>query len=76
MSTGPSGEAVPRRVEPAAATLMLRVQTVFRVTDEQHGQAVAAKMIDRAHEIANLPECECDVDVSVDWASPDPPVEL
>jgi hypothetical protein len=63
-------------VEPAAATMMLRVQTVFRVTDEQHGQTVAAKMIDRAHEIANLPECECDVDVSVEWASPDSPVEL
>jgi hypothetical protein len=22
-------------------------------------------MVDRAHEIANLPECECDVDVSI-----------
>ncbi len=48
---------------------MLRVETVFRVTDELHGQAVAAKMIDRAHEIANLPEC--DVDVSVEWVRPD-----
>jgi tripeptide aminopeptidase len=44
---------------------MLRVETVFRVTDELHGQTVAAKMIDRAHEIANLPECECDVDIGV-----------
>jgi hypothetical protein len=50
---------------------MLRVETVFRVADEAHGQAVAAKMIDRAHEIANLPECECDVDVSVEWSRPD-----
>jgi hypothetical protein len=49
---------------------MLRVQTVFRVSDEQHGQIVAAKLIDRAHEIANLPECECDVDVSVEWIGP------
>jgi hypothetical protein len=47
---------------------MLRVETIFRVTDELHGQAVAAKLIDRVHEIANLPECECDVDVSVEWA--------
>jgi hypothetical protein len=50
---------------------MLRVETIFRVTDEQHGQAVAAKLIDRAHEIANLPECECDVDVCVEWVRAD-----
>ena len=49
---------------------MLRVETIFRVTDEQHGQTVAAKLIDRAHEIANLTECECDVDVSVEWIRP------
>jgi hypothetical protein len=63
----PAGETL-RSVEPAAAH-MLRVETVFRVADELHGQAVAAKMIDRAHEIANLPEC--DVDVSVEWVRPD-----
>ena len=39
--------------------------------DEELGQTVAAKLIDRAHEIANLPECECDVDVSVEWIRPD-----
>ena len=50
---------------------MLRVETIFRVTDELHGQAVAAKLIDRVHEIANLPECECDVDVSVEWVRPE-----
>jgi hypothetical protein len=50
---------------------MLRVESVFRVTDELHGQTIAAKLIDRVHEIANLPECECDVDVSVEWVKPD-----
>jgi hypothetical protein len=70
VSTDSLGEQGPRAVEPDAA-LMLRVETVFRVTDEPHGQRVAAKMIDRAHEIANLPECECDVDVSVEWLRPD-----
>jgi hypothetical protein len=50
---------------------MLRVETVFRVADELQGQTVAAKLIDRVHEIANLPECECDVDVSVEWARAD-----
>ena len=38
-----------------------------------HG--VAAKLIDRAHELANSPECECDVDVSVEWVRPDDPVD-
>jgi hypothetical protein len=47
----------------------LRVQAVFHVADDQQAQAVAAKLIDRAHEIANLPEYECDVDVSVELAS-------
>jgi hypothetical protein len=57
------------------ADRMLRVQTIFRVTDEQLGQAVAAKLIDRAQEIANLTECECDVDVSVEWIRSDDPAD-
>jgi len=61
-------------VEPGADR-MLQVETVFRVEDELHGQTVAAKMIDRVHEIANLPECECDVDVSVKWVAPDGPAD-
>ncbi len=55
------------RPEPLGA---LRVQALFRVSGEQAAQAVAAKMIDSAHEIANLPDCECDVDVSVEWEPP------
>jgi hypothetical protein len=47
-------------------THTLSVRAVFRLVDERHAQQVAAGMIDRAHEIANLPECECDVDVSVE----------
>jgi hypothetical protein len=49
---------------------LLRVETVFHLADESQGQAVAAKLIDRAHELANSPECECDVDVSVEWIRP------
>jgi hypothetical protein len=49
----------------------VRVQAVFHVLDDQQAQAVAAKMVDRAHEIANLPECECDVDVSIQRTRPD-----
>ncbi len=44
----------------------VRVQAVFHVADDRQAQAVAARMVDRAHEIANLPECECDVDVSIE----------
>jgi hypothetical protein len=43
----------------------LRVEAVFRDLAQENMQTVAAAMIDRAHELANLPECECDVDVSV-----------
>jgi hypothetical protein len=63
-----------QRVE-LGADRMLRVETVFRVADELQGQTVAAKLIDRAHEIANLPECECDVDVSVEWIQPEHPAD-
>jgi hypothetical protein len=51
------------------------VETVFHLADESQGQAVAAKLIDRAHELANSPECECDVDVSVEWVRPDDPAD-
>ena len=53
----------------------LRVETVFHVADESQGQAVAAKLIDRAHELANSPECECDVDVSVEWVRSEDPAD-
>jgi hypothetical protein len=48
----------------------VRVQAVFHVSSEAQAQTVAARMVDRAHEIANLPECECDVDVSIERESP------
>jgi hypothetical protein len=48
----------------------VRVQVVFHVVDDQQAEVVAARMVDRAHEIANLPECECDVDVSIERARP------
>jgi hypothetical protein len=45
------------------------VEVIFHVEDEQHGRSLAERMIDRAQEIANLPECECDLDVNVRWSS-------
>ncbi|MGA9876191.1 MAG: hypothetical protein WBQ21_10310 [Solirubrobacteraceae bacterium] len=49
----------------------LCVQVVFHIDDGQKAQSAAARMIDSAHQIANLPECECDVDVSVELVQPD-----
>lgn len=43
----------------------VHIQVTFHATGERHAQTLASKLIDSAHEIANLPECECDVDVSV-----------
>jgi hypothetical protein len=51
----------------------LRVEAVFRELGEHQLEAVAAAMIDRAHELANRPECECDVDVSVERGAPGSP---
>jgi hypothetical protein len=36
-----------------------------RSSGDARAHAVAATLIDRVHEAANLPECECDADVSV-----------
>lgn len=57
--------------ETPTGTCALRVQIVFHLADDQQSQSVAARMIDSAHEIANLPECECDVDVSVELTNAD-----
>jgi hypothetical protein len=52
------------------STHTVRVQVSFHTADERQAQTVAAKLIDSAHEIANLPECECDVDVSIETSPP------
>lgn len=53
-----------------AAEPRLRVQAVFAVRGENEEQAyaVAAELIDRLNAVANLPECECDLDISVERA--------
>jgi hypothetical protein len=53
----------------AARTHTVHIQVSFHAADERQAQTLAAKLIDSAHEIANLPECECDVDVSVETSS-------
>jgi hypothetical protein len=61
-------EAREGAAPPAFCTL--RVEAVFRELGEQQLETVAAAMIDRAHELANRPECECDVDVSIERGAP------
>ncbi len=51
------------------STHTVHIQVSFHAADESQAQTLAAKLIDSAHEIANLPECECDVDVSVETSS-------
>jgi len=36
-----------------------------RSLDEAHAETTVAEVVDRLHEAANLPECECDVDIAV-----------
>ena len=66
----PTGRPSARGGVAPGAGRTLRVEAVFKDVDEPHVQVLAAEMIDRAHQLANRPECECDVDVSVQWASP------
>ncbi len=48
----------------------LRVQAIFAVRgdDEERAYAIATELIDRLNAVANLPECECDLDISVERA--------
>lgn len=72
----PAGKAralsasAPRAGAPSAA---LCVRAVFHGLDERQAQAIAAELIARAHELANQPDSECDVDVSVELASESSP---
>jgi hypothetical protein len=59
-----------------APQVRLRVEAVFHGVDEDHAQTIAAELIDRAHELANLPDRQCDVDVSVVETAEDGDVEL
>ena len=50
---------------------MLRVEAVFHDVAAEQADTIAAELIARAHELANLPECGCDVDVNVRVSSSD-----
>jgi len=48
-------------VVPERCALLAEVRGV----DDEHGEALAGEIVERLHEAANRPECECDVDISV-----------
>jgi tripeptide aminopeptidase len=48
-------------VVPERCTLLAEVRSL----DDQVAEAVVAELVDRVHEAANLPECDCDVDIDV-----------
>jgi hypothetical protein len=50
---------------------VLRVEAVFHDITTEQADTIAAEMIARAHELANLPECGCDVDVNVQVSPPE-----
>jgi hypothetical protein len=56
---------------PFGAPATLRVQAVFHELEPHKAEKIASEMIARAHELANLPECECDVDVNVESVVPE-----
>jgi hypothetical protein len=50
---------------------VLRVEAVFHDVATEQADTIAAELIARAHELANLPECGCDVDVNVQQSPPE-----
>ncbi|HWY18477.1 MAG TPA: hypothetical protein VNY27_07175 [Solirubrobacteraceae bacterium] len=50
---------------------VLRVEAVFHDVASEQADTIAAELIARAHELANLPECGCDVDVNVQQSPPE-----
>jgi hypothetical protein len=60
-------------VRPGAVSApgVLRVEAVFHGIASEQADTIAAEMIGRAHELANLPEYACDVDVNVRRSPPE-----
>jgi tripeptide aminopeptidase len=48
-------------VVPECCSVLAEVRSL----DGRRAEALAGEIVDRAHEAANLPECECDVDIDV-----------
>ncbi|HEY2537183.1 MAG TPA: hypothetical protein VGI24_09405 [Solirubrobacteraceae bacterium] len=60
--SGDVGADVPSAL---GATAALHVEAVFHDLAPEQADAISAELIARAHELANMPEHGCDVDVNV-----------
>jgi hypothetical protein len=60
--------------QPGCGEPGLTVRVRFKLAGESAARELAARLIERAHELANLPESECDVDVDVEWLAPPQPL--
>lgn len=65
-----SGAALSGDLDRGAAVAagepsVLRVEAVFHGLLPEQADTIAAELIARAHELANMPEHGCDVDVNV-----------
>ncbi len=63
--TGLSGDLRPGAPVTPSESGTLRVEAVFHDVAPQQADTLAAELIARAHELANMPEHACDVDVNV-----------
>jgi hypothetical protein len=70
VSAGLSGGA-PSAASASNAPGVLRVEAVFHDVAAEQADTIAAELIARAHELANLPEYGCDVDVNVQVSPPE-----
>jgi tripeptide aminopeptidase len=41
------------------------VEAEVRSLSDQRAEAITEELVDRIHEAANIPECQCDVDISI-----------
>lgn len=62
---GPSGDVHQGVVVPAGEPGVLHVEAVFHDLAAEQADTIAAELIARAHELANMAEHGCDVDVNV-----------
>jgi hypothetical protein len=62
---GVSGDVGPGTTMPLHEPAVLRVEAVFHDLAPEQADTIAAELIARAHELANMPEHGCDVDVNV-----------
>jgi hypothetical protein len=60
----------PRASASAEEACTLHVRIAFHDLDPAQTDALAEQLIGRAHQLANLPQSECDVDVSVEVTPP------